>query len=139
MSSTGLRLASVQALSPFSSVFFHFSFVHRDIRERAWTEASLRVEKYTDYLIYGCKIPPPPPCCGPSHDSTAAAPESSSSDHLLRRRKRSFDADEYIVETTIVADQSMLDYHRMEDLEGYIYTLMNIVSQFGQECMGFVC
>ena len=73
----------------------------------------------------------------PPHDSTAAAQESSSSsDHLLRRRrKRSFDADEYFVETTIVADQSMLDYHRMEDLEAYIYTLMNIVSQFGQKCM----
>lgn len=46
----------------------------------------------------------------------------------LKRRKRSTGADEYFVETTIVADKSMLNTHRKEDLEAYLYTLMNIVS-----------
>lgn len=53
---------------------------------------------------------------------------SSSSDELRKRQKRSYDVDEYFVETTVVADESMLGTHRREDLEAYLYTLMNIVS-----------
>ena len=46
--------------------------------------------------------------------------------------------DEYFVETTIVADKSMLDYHvHREDLEAYLYTLMNIVSS--GTCVGVHC
>ena len=53
-----------------------------------------------------------------------------SHDELRRRRrkKRNYGVDEYFVETTIVADKSMLDAHREDDLEVYLYTLMNIVS-----------
>ena len=52
---------------------------------------------------------------------------SPSYDLLKRRRKRSIGVDEYFVETAIVADKSMLNTHRREDLEAYLYTLMNIV------------
>lgn len=51
------------------------------------------------------------------------------SDKLLRRRrKRNYGIDEYFVETAIIADKSMLEVHREDDLEAYLYTLINIVS-----------
>ena len=50
------------------------------------------------------------------------------SNNKLRRKKRNYGVDEYFVEATIVADKSMLDAHREDDLEAYLYTLMNIVS-----------
>lgn len=35
---------------------------------------------------------------------------------------------EYFIETAIIADKSMLDYHGRERLEAYLFTLMSIVS-----------
>lgn len=43
------------------------------------------------------------------------------------RNKRLVTAPESYVETVVVADQSMLDFHNKDDLEAYIFTLMNIV------------
>ena len=36
---------------------------------------------------------------------------------------------ERFVETAIVADRSMLEHHGREDLQSYLFTLMNVVSQ----------
>ena len=60
------------------------------------------------------------------------------SDKLLRRRrKRNYGIDEYFVETAIIADKSMLDVHREDDLEAYLYTLINIVRY--TSCMAGMC
>lgn len=45
-----------------------------------------------------------------------------------KRRKRLVTSREYFVETTVVTDRSMLNYHQHDALEAYVFTLMNIVS-----------
>ena len=44
------------------------------------------------------------------------------------RTKRLATSQEYFVETAVVTDRSMLDFHEYDTLEAYIFTLMNIVS-----------
>jgi len=43
-----------------------------------------------------------------------------------RRRKRSFST-EYFVETLVVVDNSMMEYYKNEDINTYIFTIMNMV------------
>ena len=52
-----------------------------------------------------------------------------------KRNKRLMTSQEYFLETVVVTDRSMLDYHQYRDLEAYVFTLMNIVSLL---CSSFV-
>ena len=45
--------------------------------------------------------------------------------------KRSVVAEQF-VETAIVADKTMLQYHGRERLESYLFSLMNVVSHMGR-------
>lgn len=42
------------------------------------------------------------------------------------RSKRSFSTERY-VETMVVVDPSMIEYHNNEDLDNYVLTVMNMV------------
>ena len=66
-------------------------------------------------------IPPPP-------STTCTAVGTSRPVDKEVRRKRLVTAARSYVETAVVADQSMLQFHEEENLEAYIFTLMNIVS-----------
>lgn len=47
------------------------------------------------------------------------------------KTKRSVIAEQF-VETAIVADKTMLQYHKRENLESYLFSLMNVVSDVGR-------
>ncbi|XP_060526529.1 A disintegrin and metalloproteinase with thrombospondin motifs 7 isoform X2 [Cylas formicarius] len=52
--------------------------------------------------------------------------------HISQREKRSVSKPQY-VETLLVADSSMVDFHQDGDIETYILTIMNMVSSFYQD------
>lgn len=63
----------------------------------------------------------------PPSRECAAEKTSHTYSRETKRRKRLVTAPESYVETVVVADQSMLHFHERENLEAYIFTLMNIV------------
>lgn len=60
-----------------------------------------------------------------ARSSSSSSSESESNTH--RRKKRSVSV-ERNVETLVVVDQSMVEYYKNEDLENYVLTIMNMVS-----------
>ena len=62
-----------------------------------------------------------------SSECTAVEGSGSLTSGGVKRSKRLVTAPESYIETVVVADQSMLDLHDKENLEAYIFTLMNIV------------
>lgn len=50
-----------------------------------------------------------------------------------RIRQRSVSKEKW-VETLVVADPKMVEYHGSKDVESYILAVMNIVSRFETEC-----
>ena len=51
-----------------------------------------------------------------------------SHDHQQRIRRRRSISKEYFVETLVVVDHSMVEYYKNEDVNTYIFTIMNMVS-----------
>ena len=51
-----------------------------------------------------------------------------SHDHQQRTRRRRSISKEYFVETLVVVDHSMVEYYKNEDVNTYIFTIMNMVS-----------
>ena len=57
-------------------------------------------------------------------------PLSASESARLRRSLETLTtSSEHYVEVAVVADHTMAEYHGTENLEAYIFTLMNMVSQ----------
>ena len=60
-----------------------------------------------------------------THSATLTPTDNS------QKIKRSVVAEQF-VETAIVADKTMLQYHGRERLESYLFSLMNVVSHMGR-------
>jgi hypothetical protein len=77
--------------------------------------------------------PHPSSGCTTPVDESSPSPHTPDSDAVgeVKRRKRLITAPESYVETVVVADETMLQFHSEENLEAYIFTIMNIVSSLG--------